>query len=135
MNKHYSVIFQKPVILPCNMRERVTAYGLYLPKSCRTTVANIQAFLIYYLKVLDLLFSDENIEMCNRCFSKRNGISFSINDDTWDEYANKAEKERIKFAVLETDAVEIKEDDLFNILLTNKEKWEQMQARNDIIWY
>lgn len=128
------MILDQPVVLPGDKMEKITTYGLYLPKSHRTTLENIEAYLKYYIKVLDLVFGDEKVEVCNRDFFRRNGQSFAINDDMWDKYAAKAEKARMMFAVFDDAAVEITDDDRFDMLLTNKEKWEQLKTRKDVVW-
>lgn len=134
MKQHFIVIFEQPVVLPGDKMERITTYGLYLPKSHRTTFENIEAYLIYYIKTLDLVFGDEKVEVCNRNFFKKDGQLFAIDDDVWDQYAAKAEKARMKFAVLDDADVEITDDDRFDMLLTNKEKWEQLKIRKDVVW-
>ena len=135
MSDKLIVIFSMPVVLPGDKMERITTYGLYLPKSQRTTVENIKAYITYYVKVLDLIFNDEKAEVCNSNFFRRDGLSFAINDDVWDQYAIRAEKERMKFAILDDENVEIKDEDRYDVLLTNKEKWEQLKARKDIVWH
>ena len=135
MSDKLIVIFSMPVVLPGDKMERITTYGLYLPKSQRTTVENIKAYITYYVKVLDLIFNDEKAEVCNSNFFRRDGLSFAINDDVWDQYAIRAEKERMKFAILDDENVEIKDEDRYDMLLTNKEKWEQLKARKDIVWH
>lgn len=134
MKQHYIVILDQPVVLPGDKWEKITTYGLYLPKSHRTTYENIEAYLTYYIKVLDLVFGDEKVEVCNRNFFKKDGQLFAIDDDVWDQYAAKAEKSRMKFAIFDNDAVEIKDEDKYDMLLTNKEKWEQLKERKDIVW-
>lgn len=135
MSDKLIVIFSMPVVLPGDKMERITTYGLYLPKSRRTTFENIKAYITYYVKVLDLIFNDEKAEVCNSNFFRRDGLSFAINDDVWDQYAIRAEKERMKFAILDDENVEIKDEDRYDMLLTNKEKWEQLKARKDIVWH
>lgn len=134
MKQHYIVIFDQPVVLLGDKMERITTYGLYLPESHRTTFENIEAYLIYYIKTLDLVFGDEKVEVCNRNFFKKDGQLFAIDDDVWDQYAAKAEKSRMKFAIFDNDAVEITDEDRFDMLLTNKQKWEQLKTRKDVAW-
>lgn len=135
MSDKLIVIFSTPVVLPGDKMEGLTTYGLYLPKSQRTTFENIKAYITYYVKVLDLIFNDDKAEVCNSNFFRRDGLSFAINDDVWDQYAIRAEKERMKFAILDDENVEIKDEDRYDMLLTNKEKWEQLKARKDIVWH
>lgn len=135
MSDKLIVIFSTPVVLPGDKMEGLTTYGLYLPKSQRTTFENIKAYITYYVKVLNLIFNDEKAEVCNSNFFRRDGLSFAINDDVWDQYAIRAEKERMKFAILDDENVEIKDEDRYDMLLTNKEKWEQLKARKDIVWH
>ena len=135
MSDKLIVIFSTPVVLPGDKMEGLTTYELYLPKSQRTTFENIKAYITYYVKVLNLIFNDEKAEVCNSNFFRRDGLSFAINDDVWDKYAIRAEKERMKFAILDDENVEIKDEDRYDMLLTNKEKWEQLKARKDIVWH
>lgn len=135
MSDKLIVIFSTPVVLPGDKMEGLTTYGLYLPKSQRTTFENIKAYITYYVKVLDLIFNDDKAEVCNSNFFRRDGLSFAINDDVWDQYAIRAEKERMKFAILDDENVEIKDEDRYDMLLTNKEKWEQLKARKDVVWH
>ena len=136
MKQHFIVILDQPVVLPGYKMEKTTTYGLYLPKSHRTTLENIEAYLTYYIKVLDLIFNDEKVEVCNSNFFKLDGLSFAINDDVWDQYSIEAEKARMRFAVFDDDDdMEVKDEDRYDILFTNKEKWEQLKARKDVAWH
>lgn len=133
--KNLTVIFDRPVILPGDKLERITSYGMLLPKSKKATFLNIGTYITYYVKVVEQIFKDGKVEICNGETYKKDGLYFIIDDDEWDKYAIKAEKAKMQFAVIEDDNIEIKDEDRYDILLTNKEEWEVLKARKDVIWH
>ena len=47
----------------------------------------------------------------------------------------KAEKAKVRFAVIDDDSIEIKDDELYdNYLLINKGKWEELKKTKNIVW-
>lgn len=133
--KNIVVIFDRPVILPGDKLERITSYGMYLPKTNRATLLNIGTYFTYYVKVVEQIFKDGKVEICNGETYKKDGLYFTIDDDEWDQYAIKSEKTRMQFAIIKEDSVDIKDEDRYDVLLTNKEKWEELKARKDVIWH
>lgn len=133
--KNLTVIFDRPVILPGDTLERITSYGMFLPKSKKATFLNIGTYITYYVKVVERIFKDGKVEICNGETYKKDGLYFTIDDDEWDKYAIKAEKAKMQFAVIEDDNIEINDEDRYDILLTNKKKWEVLKARKDVIWH
>ena len=60
---------------------------------------------------------------------------FCIGDDVWDEYATMVEKTKFPLAVFDDDNIEISDVDKYDILLTAKERWEDMRGRKGIVWH
>ena len=108
---------------------------MLLPKTKKATFLNIGTYITYYVKVVEQIFKDGKVEICNGEVYKKDGLYFTIDDDEWDQYAINAEKAKMQFAVIEDDNIEIKDEDRYDILLTNKEKWEVLKARKDVIWH
>lgn len=133
--KDLVVIFDRPVILPVKNKEPITTYGLSLDKTDKVTIKNLKTYIIYYIEVLSLIFKDEEVKICNQTSFKKNGMSFVIDSNVWDKYAIEARKTCPNFAIILGDDIEIKDDDLYETLLTNKEKWEVLKGQKDIIWY
>lgn len=133
--KDLVVIFDRPVILPVKEKEAITTFGLFLPKTDKVTIKNIRTYIIYYIEVLSLIFKDEEVKICNQTSFEKKGMSFVIDSNEWDKYAIEARKTCPNFAIIGGDDIEIKDDDLYETLLTNKEKWEVLKGQKDIIWY
>lgn len=133
--KNIIVIFDRPVVLPGNNKKPITTYGLYLEKNEKVTLKNIRTYIIYYIEVLSLIFKDEEVKVCNQTTFEKNGVCFEIDSNEWDKYALKARKTSPNFAFILADDIEINEDDLYEIMLTNKEKWNELKCRDDILWY
>ena len=129
------VLFDRPLVLPGDEFEEITAYGLCFKKSKYTSLKNIRTYLKHYVMVVAELFKDKTIEFSeknNVCF-KKNGKVFCWDDNIWDDYDRMAEKSGVQYAVFE-DEIEITEDDRYDILLTSEEKWERLKERKDIVW-
>lgn len=133
--KNIIVIFDRPVILPGNNKEPITTYGLCLDKTNKVTIKNIRTYIIYYIEVLALIFKDEQVKICNQTEFEKNGQSFEIESNEWDKFAIEARKTSPNFAIIGGDDIEIKDGDLCETLLTNKEKWEDFMGRDDLIWH
>lgn len=133
--KDLVVIFDRPVILPGKNKEPISTYGLSLDKNDKVTIKNIRTYIIYYIEVLALIFKDEQVKICNQTEFEKNGVSFEIDSNEWDKFAIEARKTSPNFAIIFGDDIEIKDEDLYEIILTNKEKWEKLKCRNDILWY
>ena len=133
--KNLVVIFDRPVILPVKEKEAITTFGLFLPQTDKLTIKNLKTYIIYYIEVLSLIFKDEEVKICNQTSFEKNGMSFLIDSNEWDKYAIEARKTSPNFAIILGDDIEIKDDDLYETLLTNKEKWEVLKGLKDIIWY
>ena len=143
------VIFDKPLVLPGDEFEEITAYGLCFEKSKYTSLKNIRTYLKHYIMVVAELFKDKSIEFSDKsnvCF-KKNGKVFGWDDDIWEQYDRMAEKSGLQFAVFDNDIVMkdcecvikyddivITDDDKYDILLTSEEKWKHLMERKDIIW-
>ena len=77
----------------------------------------------------------EGIENIDEWSYKKNGVVFYVNGPFWDEYIKKAEKAKVRFAVIDDDSIEIKDDELYdNYLLINKGKWEELKKTKNIVW-
>ena len=133
--KNIIVIFDRPVILPGNQKKPLTSYGLCLEKTDKVTIKNIKTYIIYYIEVLSLIFRDEQVKICNQTEFEKNGVCFEIDSNEWDKFAIEARKTSPNFAIIFGDDIEIKDDELYETLLTNKEKWEELKCRDDILWH
>lgn len=132
--KQVIVIFSKPIVLPGDEMERITSYGLCLTKSDFTTVQNIRSYIRYFLLVIAQIYKDKTIEFLGKESFKKDGQVFCIGDDVWDEYVTKVERTKLPLAVFDDDNIEISDVDKYDILLTAKEKWEDLKGRRDIVW-
>ena len=133
--KNVVVIFDRPVILPGIPKMPITSFGLCLDKTDKVTIKNIRTYIIYYIEVLALIFKDEQVKICNQTEFEKNGVSFEIDSNEWDQFAIEARKTCPNFAIILGDDIEIKDGDLCETLLTNKEKWNELKCRDDILWY
>jgi hypothetical protein len=133
--KNIVIIFDQPVVLPGDEMERITSYGLCLTKSDFTTLQNIRSYIRYFLLVIAQIYKDKTIEFLGKESFKKDGQVFCIGDDVWDEYATMVEKTKFPLAVFDDDNIEISDVDKYDILLTAKERWEDMRGRKGIVWH
>ena len=129
------VVFDRPLVLPGDEFEEITAYGLCFEKSRFTSVKNIRTYLKHYVMVIAELFGDKTIEFSSKnnvCF-KKNGKVFFMDDDIWEDYDRMAEKSGLQFSVFD-DEIEITDDDRYDILFTSEEKWKHLKERKEIVW-
>ncbi len=133
--KQIIVIYDKPVILPSDNMEKVKTYGISLDKPEIATLDRITKYIRNYILAVAVLFK-EGIEHIDEWSYKKDGVVFYVDGPTWQEYIKKAEKRKVRFAVLDDDDLEITEDDLHeSYLLTNKDKWQQLKGMSKVIWY
>ena len=133
--KNLVVIFERPVILPGRQNEPIPTYGFCLGKNDNVSLKNIKTYFIYYIVVLSLIFKDKQVKIYNQTSFIKNGQNFKIFSNEWDKYAIEARKTCPNFAIILGDDFEINDDDLYETLLTNKEKWNELKCRDDILWY
>lgn len=133
--KQIIVIFDKPVILPSDNMEKVKTYGISLDKPEIATLDRITKYIRNYILAVAVLFK-EGIEHIDEWSYKKDGVVFYVDGPTWQKYIKKAEKRKVRFAVLDDDDLEITEDDLHeSYLLTNKDKWQQLKGMSKVVWY
>ena len=133
--KQIIVIFDKPVILPSDNMEKVKTYGISLDKPEIATLDRITKYIRNYILAVAVLFK-EGIEHIDEWSYKKDGVVFYVDGPTWQKNIKKAEKRKVRFAVLDDDDLEITEDDLHeSYLLTNKDKWQQLKGMSKVVWY
>ena len=133
--KQIIVIFDKPVILPSDNMEKVKTYGISLDKPEIATLDRITKYIRNYILAVAVLFK-EGIEHIDEWSYKKDDVVFYVDGPTWQKYIKKAEKRKVRFAVLDDDDLEITEDDLHeSYLLTNKDKWQQLKGMSKVVWY
>lgn len=133
--KQIIVIYDKPVILPSDNMEKVKTYGISLDKPEIATLDRITKYIRNYILAVAELFK-EGIEHIDEWSYKKDGVVFYVDGPTWQEYIKKAEKRKVRFAVLDDDDLEITEDDLYeSYLFTNKDKWQQLKGMSKVVWY
>lgn len=127
-------IFSKPIFLPDDDMKKLKTYGLTFEKSERATFERMSNYIKNYILPVAQLYK-EGIENIDEWSYKKNGVVFYVNGPSWDEYIKKAEKAKVRFAVIDDDSIEIKDDELYdNYLLINKGKWEELKKTKNIVW-
>lgn len=133
--KHFVAIFSKPIILPGDNLEKIRTYGIFFDKSEIATFDRISNYIRNYILAVAELFK-EGIEYIDERSFQRNGEVFYVNGPMWQEYIKKAEKKKIKFAVLDDEDIMNMEEYLNeNYLLTDKDKWKQLMGMPKVVWY
>lgn len=128
------VIFSKPIFLPDDEMKRLRTYGLVVEKTEKATIDRIEKYIKEYILAVAELYK-EGIENIDEWSYKKNGVVFYVNGPFWHEYVEKAEKKKIRFAIIEDDSVEFNDDELYDrYLLTSKERWTELKASKDIVW-
>ena len=132
--KHFVVIFNKPVILPGDKLKKIKTYGLLFEKTEIATFDRMSNYIRNYILAVVEIFKD-GVEQFDEWGYKKNGNVFYVNDSNWWQYVERAEKAKVRFAILDDDGVEIKTED-FNedYLLTSKERWTELKASKEIVW-
>ena len=130
-----TVIFSKPVYLPDDEMKRLRTYGLTLKKTDRATFERITEYIKEYILAVAELYK-EGIEHIDEWSYKKDGKFFYVDGPTWGEYVKKAEKAKVRFAVIDDENIEIADDELYdNYLLTSKERWTELKATKDVVWH
>ena len=133
--KHFVAIFSKPIVLPGDNLEKIRTYGIFFDKSEIATFDRISNYIRNYILAVAELFK-EGIEHIDERSFQRNGEVFYVNGPTWQEYIKKAEKKKIRFAVLDDeDMVNMEEYLNENYLLTDKDKWKQLKGMSKVVWH
>ncbi len=126
------VIFSKPIFLPDDKMKRLKTYGLVFEKTEKTTFERITDYTKRYIFAVAELYK-EGIENIDEWSYKKNGVVYYVNGPFWHEYVEKAEKKKIRLAIIDDDSIEIKDDEMYDrYLLTNKEKWDELKAMKKI---
>lgn len=132
--KHFVAIFSKPIVLPGDNLEKIRTYGIFFDKSEIATFDRISDYIRNYILAVAELFK-EGIENIDERSFQRNGEVFYVNGPTWQEYIKKAEKKKIRFAVLDDEDIMNLEEYLNdNYLLTDKDKWKQLKGMSKVVW-
>lgn len=127
-------IFSKPIFLPDDDMKKLKTYGLTFEKSEQATFERMSNYIKNYILPVAQLYK-EGIENIDEWSYKKNGVVFYVNGPFWDEYIKKAKKAKVRFAVIDDDSIEIKDDELYdNYLLINKGKWEELKKTKNIVW-
>ena len=109
-------------------------YGYCLDRTQYTIPEKIRTYTKHYIMVISELFKDNKVEFDGKQCFKKDGKVFYANDDIWDEYERKAEKEGVQFAVFDED-IEISDEYKFeDFFLVSKERWEELKGKKDIVW-
>ena len=127
--KQIIVIFDKPVVLPNDKSEKTTCYGILLDDFERATFSYIEKYIKRYILPVAELYKD-GVENFDEWRYTKDGEVFYVEGPTWWEYVKKSENTGIRFAAVSEKCIdiEITKDDLSDILLTNKDKWERLKA-------
>ena len=126
------VIFSKPIFLPDDKMKRLKTYGLVFEKTEKTTFERITDYTKRYIFAVAELYK-EGIENIDEWSYKKNGVVYYVNGPFWHEYVEKAEKKKIRLAIIDDDSIEIKDNEMYDrYLLTNKEKWDELKAMKKI---
>lgn len=129
------LIFNKAISLPDDSMRETKTYGLTFEKTERATFERIEKYIKEYLLVVADLFK-EGIEHIDEWSYRRNGKTFYVDGPMWWEYVRKAQKKKIRFAIIDDEKIEIKADDLYdNYLFLNKDKWEKLRETKEIVWH
>ena len=133
--EHFVAIFSKPIVLPSDNLEKIRTYGIFFDKSEIATFDRISNYIRNYILAVAELFK-EGIEHIDERSFQRNGEVFYVNGPMWQEYIKKAEKKKIRFAVLDDEDIMNMEEYLNeNYLLTDKDKWKQLKGMSKVVWY
>lgn len=128
------VIFSKPIFLPDDKMKRLKTYGLVFEKTEKTTFERITDYTKKYIFAVAELYK-EGIENIDEWSYKKDGVVFYVNGPFWHEYVEKAEKKKIRLAIIDDDSIEIKDNEMYDrYLLTYKEKWDELKAMKKIEW-
>lgn len=132
--KHFVVIFNKPVILPDDKLKKIKTYGVLFEKTDIASFDRMSNYIRNYILAVVEIFKD-GVEQFDEWGYKKNGKVFYVNDSNWWQYVERAEKAKVRFAILDDDSIEIKTED-FNedYLLTSKERWTELKATKEIVW-
>ena len=127
--KQIIVIFDKPVVLPNDKSEKTTCYGIVLDDFERATFGYIEKYIKRYILPIVELYR-EGVERFDEWSYSKDGEVFFVEGPTWEKYVEKSEKTGIRFAAFSEKCIdfEITKDDLSDILLTNKDKWERLKT-------
>ncbi|MBQ3944949.1 MAG: hypothetical protein II670_04980 [Alphaproteobacteria bacterium] len=127
--KQIIVIFDKPVVLPGENSEKKTAYGIVLDDFERATFSYLEKYIKRYIFPVAELYKD-GVEYFDEWKYTKDGKVFYVNDSNWEKYVEKAEKTGVRFAVFGEKCfdIEITDEDVSDVLLTNKDKWERLKA-------
>lgn len=131
--KQLVVLFSKPLVLPTDEGDRITTFGLYLDKTHRATFYNIREYVQNYISVISQLYKD-NIKRVSDYIYEKDGQEIVIWDPIWESYAEKARETGMEFAIIDDGDLDIKEDDKWLIFITQKEIWEDLKSRKDLVW-
>lgn len=131
--KQLVVLFSKPLVLPTDEGDRITTFGLYLDKTHRATFYNIKEYVQNYISVISQLYKD-NVKRVSDYIYEKDGQEIVIWDPVWNKYAEKAKETGMEFAIIDDGDLEIKEDDRWLIFITQKELWEYLKSRKDLVW-
>ena len=131
--KQLVVLFSKPLVLPTDEGDRITTFGLYLDKTHRATFYNIKEYVQNYISVISQLYKD-NVKRVSYYIYEKDGQEIVIWDPVWNSYAEKARETGMEFAIIDDGDLDIKEDDKWLIFITQKEIWEDLKSRKDLVW-
>ena len=128
------VFFSKPIFLPDDKMKRLKTYGLVFEKTEKTTFERITDYTKRYIFAVAELYK-EGIENIDEWSYKKNGVVYYVNGPFWHEYVEKAEKKKIRLAIIDDDSIEIKDDEMYDrYLLTSKERWTELKETKEIVW-
>ncbi|MCR4965356.1 MAG: hypothetical protein K6A41_06830 [Bacteroidales bacterium] len=130
--KNRIVIFNQPIEMPGDNMEKIKTFGLLLPKVECETPETISRFIREYIFVIAVIFKHNATFLNGRNFLE-NGAKFVIYDKKWKQYAKMVKETNVQFAFFDG-KVQIQDDDHVKLLLTSKDKWEEMKGMNDISW-
>ncbi len=131
--KQLVVLFSKPLVLPTDEGDRISTFGLYLDKTHRATFYNIKEYVQNYISVISQLYKD-NVKRVSDYVYEKDGQEIVIWDPVWNSYAEKARETGMEFAIIDDGDLDIKEDDKWLIFITQKEIWEDLKSRKDLVW-
>ena len=131
--KQLVVLFNQPLVLPSDEGDKIKTYGLYLDKTERATFYNITEYVQNYISVISQLYKD-NVKSVSDWIYEKDGREIVIWGPVWNKYADKAKETGMEFAIIDDGDLEIKEDDRWQIFITQKELWEYLKSRKDLVW-
>lgn len=125
------IVFNKPVIIPDDNKEKLVIYG-FLADQDKWERCAYKRDYTNYIFVVSELFKEGIVSHTGYDF-KKDGVPFFYADPTWKEYEEKVRKnDLLQYAVVD-EAVEI-DDDQLEDLLTSKEKWSEIIGKGGG-WY